>query len=376
MNYAIIAANIFVFVALQQGRHDVPGVRMYMLDPRSPHLYQFFSSVFMHAGWAHLIGNMVFLWVFGNAIDDAFGHVGYLAFYLAGGIVAGIGHLVFSGSAPVLGASGAIAGVTGAFLVLFPRVRVTLLVWFYFVTSWEVTSLVFLAFQFAMNLFWSIHGAGGGVAYWAHSSGYIYGIVIAAVLLATKLLPRDVYDLLSLFTTWRRRAGYQRAVSQGYDPFKGHVMHKGGGGRRVSTKTVASKTPATAEAREIDLRRQISADHERGDLSAAAASYLKLVRIASDPVLPLQQQIDVANHLMSDEQYPASADAYERFLRNYSTYEYIADIWLMLGLIYSRYLQQDSQAEKYLSLALGELHEDRKVEMARDELENVRRRLG
>ena len=227
VNYALIVANVLVFVVLQQRRYDLPMVRAYMLHPDQPLLFQFFSSVFMHAGWHHLIGNMIFLWVFGNAVNDSFGHVGYLAFYLAGGVIAGVGYILLSGHVPVLGASGAISAVTGAFLVLFPRVRVTVLMWLGFVLMpWEVSSLFFLMLQFAWNLYASTQGLGGGVAYWAHSSGYIFGIAVAAALLATKLLPRDVYDLLSLLRMWRRRKAYRRSVADGYDPFRGHTMGK------------------------------------------------------------------------------------------------------------------------------------------------------
>ncbi|MCK4626573.1 MAG: rhomboid family intramembrane serine protease, partial [Phycisphaerae bacterium] len=127
VNYAIVAANIFVFIVLQQTRSDTPGVRTYLLWPDKPEVYQFFSCMFMHGGWGHLLGNMIFLWVFGNAVNDSLGNVGYLAFYLAGGVIAGVGYVLLSGTAPVLGASGAISAVTGAFLVLFPRVRVTVL---------------------------------------------------------------------------------------------------------------------------------------------------------------------------------------------------------------------------------------------------------
>ena len=385
VNYALIAANVLIFIFLQQRRFDLPMVRAYMLYPDQPLLYQFFSSVFMHADWPHLIGNMIFLWVFGNAVNDSFGHVGYLAFYLAGGVIAGVGYVLLSGHAPVLGASGAISAVTGAFLVLFPRVRVTVLVWLGFVLMpWEVSSLFFLMLQFVWNLFAPVYGIGGGVAYWAHSSGYIFGIAVAAALLATKLLPRDVYDLLSLLRMWRRRKTYRRSVADGYDPFRGHAMGKEppppppppGQPKRVSAQTLASKPPTGPEARELELRRQISSDHASGNFSGSAEGYLRLVQVSEDPVLPLNQQLDVSNYLMSAEQYPAAADAYGRFLRHYGGYQYIGDIRLMLGLIYSRYLHQDSLAEKHLSEAISGLFNDRKVKMAREELERVRRRLG
>ncbi|MCD6378262.1 MAG: rhomboid family intramembrane serine protease, partial [Planctomycetes bacterium] len=132
INYALVAINVFVFVFLQRARSDLPALRIYLLHPNEPELFQFVACMFMHGGWGHLIGNMIFLWVFGNPVNDRLGHVGYLAFYLAGGIFAGIGYVLLSGTAPVLGASGAISAVTGAFLVLFPRVRVMVLLFLFY----------------------------------------------------------------------------------------------------------------------------------------------------------------------------------------------------------------------------------------------------
>ena len=378
VNYALIAVNVLVFIFLQN-RGTNPAVRPLLLHPDEPLVHQYFSSMFMHANWMHLIGNMLFLWVFGNAVNDSFGHVGYLAFYLAGGIIAGIGYVLLSGEAPVLGASGAISAVTGAFLVLFPRVRVTVLVLLiYYLLPLEISSLVFLLMQFAWNAYSSLAEPGGRVAYVAHTSGYVFGIALAAGLLAVKLLPRDIYDLLSLIRTWRRRKGYRRAVAGGYDPFGTGVGRPGGSApsrRWVRTKTLTTETADGPEARELQLRGQIAEAHVRGDFGVAAEGYLKLVQLANDALLPLNQQLDVANHLMSAEQYPAAADAYERFLRHYANYEYVGDIRLMLGLIYSRYLQQDALAETYLSRAVPGLTDAGKLELARSELEEVRRRL-
>jgi membrane associated rhomboid family serine protease len=378
VNYALLLANLLIFVFLQRGG-GAKATELFWLDPDRPELFQFVTSTFLHGGWGHLLGNMVFLWVFGNAVNDSFGHVGYLAFYLAGGIFANIGYVLLAGGAPVLGASGAISAVTGAFLVLFPRVRVTLLIPFYILVPLEVSSLVFLALQFVWNLFASFSSMGGGVAYWAHTSGYVFGIACAAALLATRILPRDVYDLLSLFRTWRRRQSWRSQVASGYDPFRGHGLNRQPPrrpARWVSSRPSRPRPPAPPDSRELELRRSITAAHARGDLAAAARDYLTLVQLAEQPVLPLNQQLDVANYLMSSEQYPAAADAYERFLSHYSGYDYLGDIKLMLGLIYSRYLHQNERAEVYLSGALDGLYDRAKRQMAEQELAKVRSRKG
>lgn len=381
VNYALIATNVAIYLMGYGG--DSEAIRPWLLYPDSPRLGQFFTSVFLHAGLWHLLGNMLFLWVFGNALNDRLGHLAYLAFYLAGGVLAGVGYVVLSGRAPVLGASGAIAAVTGAYLVLFPRARVTVLMIFYFITTLQVSSLFFVGFQVVYDLLMTVSAAGGGVAYAAHSSGYIFGIAVAAVLLATKVLPRDPMDLLNLFGQTRRRQRYQRMVSQGYDPFAGRgpapaqpAVQPPRRGRWIQTRTVESSRPDTQAARELTLRRDIAAACAGHDLPTAAAKYLQLVQIADEAVLSRQDQLDVANQLMASEQYPAAADAYERFLRHYGGYEHTADIHLMLGLIYGRYLHEYARAERLLERAIESLRDPRKIEMARGELQAVRQRRG
>jgi tetratricopeptide (TPR) repeat protein len=327
---------------------------------------------------------MLFLWVFGNAVNDRFGNVGYLAFYLAGGELAGVGYLLLAGNAPVLGASGAISAVTGAYLVLFPRARVTLLLWFYVVTTFEMSSIYFLLFQFVTNLWMSLDinmttgAVAGGVAYVAHSAGYVFGIVIALLLLATRVLPRDVFDLLNLFRSAHRRSQFRRMVVEGYVPFRtadpGQELRDRHQRRFVESRTVGSRPDDTAAAQELELRKAISESLAKHDLASAARQYLQLVQIAQDAVLSRQNQLDVANQLMDQQLYPVAADAYERFIRSYGDYEHIADIDLMLGLIYSRYLHQYDRAEQLLTLAMERLRDARKVAMARQALEEIRRR--
>ncbi|MHC4294185.1 MAG: rhomboid family intramembrane serine protease [Planctomycetota bacterium] len=384
VNYALVAANVIIYFLGFHAANQAGFRRIYdhMLHPDSPALAQFFTSMFLHGSFWHLAGNMLFLWVFGNAVNDRFGHAGYLAFYLAGGILAGVGYLLLRGTAPVLGASGAIAAVTGAYLVLLPRSRVTvLLLLFYVLIPRDIPSLYFLMFQFIWNLMQTLsnvagkYAGGGGVAYAAHSSGYIFGIAISAALLALRLLPRDAFDLLNLISTKRRRTRYQRMVQRGYDPFSGVSPDiRKPAGQWVETRTVEQTTPETPAARELALRRDISEAMSRYDLPGAAKKYLQLVQVADDPVLSQQQQLDIANHLMASEQHAPAADAYERIVRHYGDYEYIADIYLMLGVLYGRYLHQYDRAEQSLQRAIDLLDDPQKLEMARNDLNTVRQR--
>ena len=368
VNYMLIGLNVAVYLlGYNGGAHNLARVQWLLLFPETPEIHQFFTAMFLHADVLHLAGNMLFLWVFGNAINDRFGHVGYLTFYLAGGVLAGIGYMLLGGTSPVLGASGAIAAVTGAYLVLLPRARVTVLLFAIVIIPLEISSLYFLLFQFVWNVWMSLRMSGGfasgGVAYAAHGSGYVFGIAASAAMMAIGALPRDPYDLLNLIRTWRRRYRYRRIVTQGYDPF--HLVNpdlQRAPSQWVSTRTVETNVPTTHEAREFELRRDVNDLLLRGDVAAAADKYLQLVQIADDAVLPRQQQLDVANQLMASERYPAAADAYERFLAHYqSHYEHVPDIHLMLGLVYGRYLHQYDRARRFLEMAVEKLTDDRKL---------------
>ena len=381
VNYGLIAINVLVFVA---GLNDNTAagrqaIIPWMLDPDSPHLAQFFTSVFLHAGWDHLLGNMVFLWVFGNALNDRLGHVAYLAFYLAGGVLAGVGYVLISGTGPVLGASGAIAAVTGAYLVLFARVRILILIVLYFITTVQVSSLLFVGFEVAYNVVLTAIGHGGGVAYAAHSSGYIFGIAVALAVQALRLVPSDELGLMHMLRHVHRRQQYQRMVAQGYSPFQGTgpapaIDRDEGTSRWVEVRTVDRADGDTPSAREMTLRREIASACLAHDLPLAAEKYLQLVQIADDAVLTQQNQLDVANQLMAGVQYPAAADAYERLLRHYPHYENAADIYLMLGLLYGRYLHQYDRAEQYLTTAMQGLHDSSKRAMAQQELQALQDR--
>ncbi len=379
MNYGLVLVNVLLFILGHNASSPANQARIsqWMLEPDLPTLEQFFSCMFLHASFWHLLGNMIFLWVFGNAVNDKFGHAGYLAFYLAGGVLAGVGYLLMGGNAPVLGASGAIAAVAGAYLVLLPATNITLIVWlFYLIIPVEVSSLYFIAFQFVFEIFMTLRGlagpASGGVAYTAHATGYVYGILIAAALLAARLLPRDDYDLLHLLKARHRRSQYRRMAAGGYDPF--HPTAGVRMRRTVKTKTVQPTAPPGAETEEMQLRQKINRAFGAHDVPTATELYLELNRLAEEPVLPQQQQLDVTNQLMSSKQYAAAAQGYERFIQHFGNYKYLVDIHLMLGLLYGRYLHQYNLAETYLAGAIEKLTDPNKRKMAQEDLAAVQRR--
>ena len=171
------------------------GIKSLGLVPSDIYIYKIFSSIFLHGSWMHLIGNMAYLWIFGNNIEDYLGHIKFLIFYLFCGICATLVH-VFSdvnSAIPVIGASGAISGVLGAYLILYPRAKVKLLIWFGIVTILRVRASVVLIFWFVYQFLSVLKstGEGGGVAWWAHIGGFIAGILIIFLLGKKKLVEKE-----------------------------------------------------------------------------------------------------------------------------------------------------------------------------------------
>ena len=144
------------------------------------------TSMFMHGGWGHLLGNMLFLWVFGNNIEDSMGHFRFLGFYLLTGIAAGLAHVFFSpaSNVPAVGASGAISGIMGGYIILYPRAKVR--TWFPPFFFFRLTAWFFLGVWFVLQLFSGVASLGlpemeSGVAVWAHIGGFVAGLALIKV---------------------------------------------------------------------------------------------------------------------------------------------------------------------------------------------------
>jgi rhomboid family protein len=161
----------------------------------------YFTALFLHGGWLHLIGNMWFLWVFGDNVEDRLGRVRFLLFYLACGVAASALHVAFNldSAVPTIGASGAIAGVLGAYVLLYPRARVlTLIPIFILITTAWIPAYVFLGIWFLFQ-WWGaqrslfLFGEAGGVAYWAHIGGFLAGM--ALLLLFAPRRPPATYEV-------------------------------------------------------------------------------------------------------------------------------------------------------------------------------------
>src|ERR1700704_4397206 len=205
INYFLIVLNVVVFLwefsvshrALNSVMFEfgvVPHHTLAVLAGQSPDglataVLPLFTSLFLHASFLHVAGNMLFLWIFGDNIEDYIGHFQYLVFYLVSGLAAGATHILVNQSSrvPSVGASGAIAGVMGAYFILYPRARV--LIWFPPIFFFHVPAWLMLGYWFVGNFLSGTATAiaetsqtAGGIAFWAHIGGFIAGVVLVKVL--------------------------------------------------------------------------------------------------------------------------------------------------------------------------------------------------
>ncbi len=192
VTWALIAINVVVFLSYFPSIAGDERLLMSFFDqwalvPRETMSgeggHTLVTSMFLHGGWMHLIGNMLFLYIFGDNMEDLLGHLGFLAYYLASGLAAAGGQILAdpSSTVPMVGASGAIAGVMGGYLLMFPRARIDVLVIIIFLIKiFTIPAWLMLGIWFGLQLVngLSMDVAGGGVAYWAHAGGFIAGVLL------------------------------------------------------------------------------------------------------------------------------------------------------------------------------------------------------
>lgn len=191
VTYALMAANILVFLGYFELFNNETALRAffdtYGLVPAkvmaTGDLLGFLTSMFLHGEIAHLGGNMLFLWIFGDNVEDKLGHLGFLLFYLASGLIAAAGQFYADpgSTVPMVGASGAIAGVLGGYLLLFPKAKVDVVFIIVVIARvLPVPAVLMLGLWFGMQIFGGLAatGTGGGVAYWAHAGGFLAGLAM------------------------------------------------------------------------------------------------------------------------------------------------------------------------------------------------------
>lgn len=379
MNYALIAANVLVYIVLDvfarplsraigEGAKD-----QLLLDPESLSLYQFFSYQFLHGDFWHLFGNMLFLWVFGNSVNGKMGQVAYLFFYLACGVFAGIG-VVATSDNPCLGASGSIAGITTAFLVLFPRSGVTVFYWLWlYVGTIQVQAMLLILVKIILwdNILSPNIEQGPGaesVAYAAHIAGYIFGFAWCSLMLLVRALPRDQYDIVALVKRYHQRQQFRTMMA---DPNQRARATFGRVARPITAITGAPDDEPVVVDEITAHRADIGDLISDGNFAAAAERYESLIAKDPNQVLPRRHMLAIANHLMTVGQYAQAAAAYEKFLKQFPTDLEAQQIRLVLGILYAKYLQQYEPAQRHLRDSLSGLTQPDLVQQASHWLDTV-----
>lgn len=305
------------------------------------------TSLFLHdpTGLMHIGFNMLFLWIFGQALESRLGSWWFLLFYLAGGVAASLTHLVAS-PYPAIGASGAVAAVSGAYLVLFPRSTVKVLFVFLFIGIFHIPAPYFIGLYFLLDLLGQVSamfGAGGSTAYAAHLGGTFFGVSTALVLLSTGILKSTDLDLLYLLKQRRRRAEMRSAARTFGTPFD-HAGPTSGVPRRVDASVASPPDP------DAPLRRQIVAAL-REDRTEEA---LELYRSApASLALPDADQADLGNRAVANSDAELAVRAYRRLLERRGELTQGAggssdDFRLLIASLLIRRLGRPSEARPFL----------------------------
>lgn len=341
--YAICALNIAIHVVVFLGfRNENPAVLDWFerlkMSFRHFGWWEPFTYQFLHdpRGIMHLASNMIFLLAFGGVVEGRLGKVGFLALYLVGGALAGLLQVAITGGS-VIGASGSVSVIAGAFLALHPRGQVHGL-WLLPPSRISMSAAWLLGIYAAIDLVNTFTDALGatrtGVGTIAHLAGLAFGLAVCVTLLGTGILKRNDFDLFYLLRQWKRRRDLRAAtMSAGLGTAGGPVA------ARVRADSADEMSP-----KERTLRHTIAAAHRERDLVLAAQVYRDLLKINDAAVLPAVLQLDVANQLAKDGDWRAARSAYANFIDRFRTDPNLGDARLMLAVILARRLGEPAAA--------------------------------
>ena len=291
-----------------------------------------------HALWRllHIGLNLMCLWVFGGAVESRMGRLGFACFALLGGVIAGLAHTLSSPN-PVIGASGMVGALAGAFLVIAPACRVKVLVIFLFIRVWMIPALWIIAFWIAMDLAGWAGLTDRGVAHVAHLAAYLWGAITALVLLPTPALQRSDADLPSLIKRWRRRRAWNQTV----------------------TSTPADRPPPTRRM-QPEFIAQTRLHLRSNQMDEALKAWKSGAAESPDAALPAAEQLLLANSFQARGDREEAADAYSRYLQRYGTTREAIEVRLLLGLLLTRFLGDPERAAPLLRQVLSEAIDDKR----------------
>lgn len=379
-NYALIGVHVIMFVLFSSplAGEWLLGIRdaRLVLATGDLNLFNFFTYQFLHADVLHLAGNMLFLWVFGNSVNSKMGDWPYLLFYLAGGIFGGAVYaLLRPPGATLIGASGAVASITTAYLALFPRSHVTVLLWFFvFLHFFEMPAMVLIGLKIIVwdNVIAPAFGGVGRVAHDTHLAGYLFGFLGAMSMLWLRALPRDQFDMVALWDRWRRRRE-MAAAFRGAAPVTGSF---GTVARKDSTNSDARQAEEAQLDRVASLRDQVSEALRRGDVDSAMSGYAAL--LTADPVQILAEGmlLQIARRQFETGAAAAAAETFERVLTGYPRSPEAQNIRLLLGIMYARDLARYEKADEHLTRSWESLTDPDRRAKCHEWLTKARQALG
>ncbi len=305
--------------------------------------YQLLTSAFLHGGWMHLIFNMIVLMALGPNVEDKLGHVGFSLLYVIGAAASGGAHLLVSDN-PAIGASGAIAAVTGAYLVLFPNTRI---ICFFILTFSRIAvpAWWFIGLSIAIDLLANGFGSDSGVAHAAHLGGYFFGIGSVMLLLWAKVLKREPCDLFTVLRHRKRRADFAKAA-RSHEQF-------------VQERVGAARTESPRMRAMYEARAKIGRHVSGGEMEKAADEYrVFLDEFGSEEpatVMSRDLQLKLAEHLVRSGDRASAARAYTAFGRQYATDRETPGALLIAALMLAEDLGKPEEARPLIEEALPKL---------------------
>jgi membrane associated rhomboid family serine protease len=336
----------------------------YAFHPVDPTPWSYVTSCFLHGGWLHLIFNMWFLWLAGTVLEDLWGRIVYPIFYLATGVLANAVHgVVFPHSLiPALGASGAIAGLMGAFLARYPKTKIRLgWLFFYRIIKFNVPAYVILPMWLGIQLFWGVlfrsFGAEGGIAYWAHIGGFGFG-ALGAVLLRTTGIEQTADKAIEAKVTWSADPRIVRATEC--------LAENNPAGAIFALTELIKEKPDSMEAWELLLKARIRKQDAEGQKEALAA--LCRLRVAAGEIeaawndfldyknlggtkLPRGVWLEICRYLEREQRWEAAAIEYESLAEANITERAGVSAQVSAARIYATHLYKFDQAEKLFKAA-------------------------
>lgn len=366
VTWGIIGANVLVFLLTTKHLSLTDRVAYeYGFVPSRGVWYTWFTSMFLHANLMHLVGNMWFLWIVGDNIEDKLGHLVYLGFYLLSGVVAVGFYLIFTelgaGNTPLVGASGAIAGVLGCYMLFFPEARIRIFYWvfFFLIGVVAVRAKWVIGIWIALQLVeWAATSNQmlGGVAYAAHVGGFLVGIGVALLL---KEHLRKTGRLTRRVSVEKQLAENRPASRPAPHRFASPVFENPRVQRERDEEGFFGREEAIAE------------NVKSGLLDVAVERYREYTRMSHAKPIPAWAQIEIAGELFRRKDYEGALEAYRRYLSNFSSGPDAAEAKFRLGVILARHRREFFRAREYLVQAAMEHPDPQIADFAKKEMDRI-----